>query len=575
MTRRTTSILLLVAIGLVASAPAFGWGDAGHKIVAKIAWRFLTPEARTGVLDLLDGKDLVTVATWADDVRSKRPKTGPWHYVNVPRDASTVDADRDCAEKGCAIGAIHEQLDVLKSSAPREARVEALKFLVHFVGDIHQPLHVSYADDRGGNEVSATFFGHEASLHGIWDSEMIQKRTGAAWWKLAESLADDIEPSERSAWEAQLDPVEWANESLAETIAVYDHFEEAGEHIEYEADEYERDIRIVEGRLAMAGVRLAAMLNAVFAAPTDALAASAPALSICSFNIQFLGNGVDRDMDALADVVAGNDIVVVQELLAPPFPGTYPNGDPFKPDPEARTFFEAMASNGFSWRVSEEDTGTGDTIHWNSSATEWWVAFYKPARVKLAEDLHLTGFLADDRSNHPDYERVPYAFAFRSADNHADFVLISVHLQPNPGTANKARRKHELATIGAWIDAHDNGAEKDFIVLGDMNIQSATELAQVTPTALVTLNDECRPTNTNVNSPKPYDHVMYRRQFTSEIDEAFDLNVVDLVAEMAPRWNAELGSYPGSPYQHDRFRKYYSDHDPVIFQLRTSAADDD
>jgi hypothetical protein len=185
---------------------------------------------------------------------------------------------------------------------------------------------------------------------------------------------------------------------------------------------------------------------------------------ICSFNIQFLGNYKKRDNVALADLLKNFDIVIIQELLAPPFDGVFPNGENFKPDKEAEAFFKDMINQGFKFVLSEEDTGPGREIHKNSSATEWWVGFYKDLKVRLAMDLP-HGFLAADRSNNLDYDRVPYAFPFRSLLDSSDFVLISVHLAPD--ASGKQRRKHELDAIKSWINLNDK-KEKDFIILGDM-----------------------------------------------------------------------------------------------------------
>lgn len=296
-------------------------------------------------------------------------------------------------------------------------------------------------------------------------------------------------------------------------------------------------------------------------------------IRICSFNVQFLGNSATRDNIALASILKDYDIVVIQELLSPPYAGKFPNGEPFKPNPKSAKFFDAMRNLGFQYILSEEDTGTGDKIHSNSSSTEWWVTFYKSNMVKQANDLP-SGFLAEDRSNNNDYERVPYAFAFRTMDEKMDFVLISVHLQPDSSKADKARRKHELSSIASWIDNHDK-KEKDFIILGDMNIENEAELKDATPVGFLSLNDECRQTNTNVNDPKPYDHVMYNIKYTSnEIDKDFDLKVIDLVAAMKNNWHNK-SHYPGDPYNHDEFRKYYSDHDPVEFRMISPNADDD
>jgi hypothetical protein len=105
-----------------------------------------------------------------------------------------------------------------------------------------------------------------------------------------------------------------------------------------------------------------------------------------------------------------------------------------------------------------------------------------------------------------------------------------------------------------------------------MNIEDSEELQLVTPQGFLSLNDECRATNTVGN--KPYDHVIFSPACTKEIDQAFDMKAVDLVAAMQPFWNLPT-PYPGYPYNHNEFRKYYSDHHPIVFQMRTSLPDDD
>ncbi|MBT3378415.1 MAG: hypothetical protein HN742_35190 [Lentisphaerae bacterium] len=304
---------------------------------------------------------------------------------------------------------------------------------------------------------------------------------------------------------------------------------------------------------------------------TGSSTANTDQLTICSFNIQFLGSSKSRDDVALASILKGYDVVVVQELVSPPHPALFPDGSPVKPDPEAAEFFDAMKDLGFDYWLSEEDTGTGDRHHNNGSATEWWVVFYRDDNVDRAMDLP-HGFLADDRSNHDDYERVPYAFSFRASEGMTDFVLISVHLQPGSGRKDKARRKHELGAISGWIGAND-AFEKDFIILGDCNIENAGELTDTTPDGFMSLNDECRSTNTNVNGPKPYDHIFYRPESTPEMDTGFDMAVVDLVKAMQPMWH-ETATFPGEPYRHNEFRKWYSDHNPVVFRLHVEKDDD-
>lgn len=236
-----------------------------------------------------------------------------------------------------------------------------------------------------------------------------------------------------------------------------------------------------------------------------------------------------------------------------------------------------MENRGFTYVLSEEDTGTGDDIHKASSATEWWVAFYKDQKVSVAEDLindGLGGFLAGDRSNNDNFERVPYSFPFRTKNGGTDFVLISVHFQPNSGPSYRARRKQELEAIYNWIDAHD-AEEKDFLIVGDMNLYSCEILDTIVLGAFKTLNSDCLNTNTNVNGPEPYDHVLYRPNFTTEIDLDYGFKVIDLVAAMKVPWYEDFThEYPGDPYDHNPFRARYSDHHPVAFKIISSSDDD-
>lgn len=290
------------------------------------------------------------------------------------------------------------------------------------------------------------------------------------------------------------------------------------------------------------------------------------AIKVTSFNIQFLGNFKNRDEAALAAVVSDQDIVVIQELVAPPFEGTFPDNSAFRPDVEAARFFDEMALHGFDFVLSDEDTGTGDSSHVNSTATEWFVTFYKPEKVDVADDLP-HGFLAADRYNNDHYERVPYAFSFRASEGN-DFVLISVHLQP--GASNDERRLEELTAIYGWIDDND-ASEKDFIILGDMNIEDCGELQVMLAVGYSSLNSSCLPTNTNVRGPKPYDHVFHKGM--AELQDGFE--VIDLIEAMRVPWAMSSNeAYPGEPYNHNGFRVRYSDHHPVSFRIN-SVNDDD
>jgi hypothetical protein len=248
-------------------AVAFGWGEEGHRIVASIAESFLTDGTRIEIHTLLDKETLVGVSTWADDIRNETRYLylKPMHYINVPRRASEVMMERDCPRKRCVAAAIGEYRRALADgSISIGKRREALKLLVHFVGDIHQPLHVSYADDRGGNQIRVSTFEGQGNLHAVWDSGLIKRQTQGDWESWFQAIRTRISPEKATEWGKSLDPLDWARESLQITRDIYTDLPRPGdEPIQLPPDYFDRHIGTVERRLAMAGVRLAAVLNDV------------------------------------------------------------------------------------------------------------------------------------------------------------------------------------------------------------------------------------------------------------------------------------------------------------------------
>jgi hypothetical protein len=157
--------------------PAFGWGVEGHSLVARIAWMQLTPAVQARVSAILGpGVTMQSVASWADEVRNQRRETGPWHYIDIPIDKPHLDMARDCPKGDCVLARIEAFRQALKDLATAAAeRREALLFLIHFVGDMHQPLHSSDNNDQGGNKVAVTFDGRTSNLHSLWDSGLLGK----------------------------------------------------------------------------------------------------------------------------------------------------------------------------------------------------------------------------------------------------------------------------------------------------------------------------------------------------------------------------------------------------------------
>ena len=166
---------------LCGSLPAFGWGGEGHSLIARIAWVQLTPAVQARVSEILGPNvSLQSISSWADNVRNQRRETGPWHYIDIPIDKPHLDMARDCPKADCVIAKIETFQKELHdpATAPVE-RKEALMFLVHFVGDMHQPLHCADNNDQGGNKVIVKFGDRPSdrpyNLHSLWDGGLLGK----------------------------------------------------------------------------------------------------------------------------------------------------------------------------------------------------------------------------------------------------------------------------------------------------------------------------------------------------------------------------------------------------------------
>ena len=155
-------------------APQYRWGADGHRIIAEIALARLSPDVANETRRLLGRQNIIDVASWADAVRSQLPRTGPWHYVDIQLTDSSYVPSRDCPNDDCVVAAVATHIAILADrSRPDSARASALKFVVHFVGDLHQPLHAGERHDKGGNDVKVTFNGKTTNLHSLWDSGLL------------------------------------------------------------------------------------------------------------------------------------------------------------------------------------------------------------------------------------------------------------------------------------------------------------------------------------------------------------------------------------------------------------------
>jgi hypothetical protein len=293
-------------------------------------------------------------------------------------------------------------------------------------------------------------------------------------------------------------------------------------------------------------------------------------LNICSFNIQFLGHFQSKNNTLLAELLSEYDIVVIQELVAPPMNGSYKDGVTYKKDPESAAFAEAMTAKGFHYWLSDEDTGpTGNRTA--STASEWWIVFYKNDKVR-PDSTRAYGFVSTPLAGNPDLERVPYAFPFKSVKGNSTFTFVPVHLRPGDRTADRARRQKELTTLFDWVSSQTE-MNKDFYVLGDFNIYKNSEFAAFEQHDFRSLNAACQFTNTKIyestSKGKPYDHVFYR---TASVEDLVpnSFAVVDLMAELIKLAPDQVST----TYNHDEFRQKYSDHLPIHFKIVTGRDSD-
>ncbi len=242
---------------LASSGGALAWGTAGHVVVARIAARELTPSARAQVEALLHGPAadrMAAVASVPDWLGRALPDTKPWHYVNIELSSPGYDAGRDCPSGDCIVAAIARFEDVLRDRhAAKSARAEALMWLIHLLGDLHQPLHCADDHDRGGNAVTLWDGDRRTNLHSIWDRSpgMLPEANGGAA-ALAGALERKIGPLQQGDWKRGT-PVRWATES----------FRIARDRIyaERAKGSIEPDPMVVRLQLEKAGVRLGALIN--------------------------------------------------------------------------------------------------------------------------------------------------------------------------------------------------------------------------------------------------------------------------------------------------------------------------
>jgi hypothetical protein len=260
--RRFLAVILI----LLPVTQAFAWAPLGHQVVAAIAARHLTSAAHQQISALLGGDAaamMVLDSNWADEIRSGRPDTAAWHYVNIELGSGGYNAARDCPGGKCVVAQINRDAGILSDPhASRGAKTEALRFLIHFVGDVHQPLHAADRADKGGNDIKVRWHGKRLSLHQVWDQEVVQA-LGQDSGRIATESDASLSPQQKQQFSGGT-PADWTNESF--TLAgreIYAPLPQSG-HISLPGDYPLRESGVARLQLEKAGLRLAALLNRIF-----------------------------------------------------------------------------------------------------------------------------------------------------------------------------------------------------------------------------------------------------------------------------------------------------------------------
>lgn len=311
---RAISYVTFLIVFISAAPPAHAWGCRGHETIATLAERHLTPEARQALLALLTANPIdpqlkrycgqrgldpfIDASTWADDERAVEAATAPWHFIDIPLSATNPALIKSfCGSGGCVIQAISEQLAILSDkTAPGAKRAAALRYIIHFVGDLHQPLHDVSNADRGGNCVPVQYFrrkpraknnNYTPNLHQLWDTAILERDMEGAD---AAEFADELETQfagSFSSWQQggmQIEAWAWEGHQLARdtvygalgttipkepevTVNSCADDNNIGQrllqqHIVVGAAYQDQAAAVIEQRLAQAGIRLAMLLNA-------------------------------------------------------------------------------------------------------------------------------------------------------------------------------------------------------------------------------------------------------------------------------------------------------------------------
>ena len=262
--------LFLCAITLICSIPSFGWGPKGHDIVASIAEQHLTKKTKKALDQLLDGHSIVYYSSWMDGIQNSPywkngyNKTKTWHYANVDKGLTyqTMSRNPD-GDVVTGLEMLTKEMKENYANLTDSMKVDYVKMIVHMVGDLHCPMHAGRLSDRGGNQMKVKWFGKNTNLHSVWDSKIIDsaRKWGYTEWTEQLDIADKkyIKSVQQGSYE------DWFTETVSQAAAIYEYVENLSVENPNLSYQYVYDFSpVLEGRLLIAGYRLAYVLNLIF-----------------------------------------------------------------------------------------------------------------------------------------------------------------------------------------------------------------------------------------------------------------------------------------------------------------------
>lgn len=252
------SVLTIAALSYSSHANPI-WGPTGHRTIGHIAENHLSKKAKNKIRELLNGESLAFVSTYADEIKSDRKYDSfyTWHYINMPLDMNYAESEKN--PKGDLVTGINKCIAILKDKKSTKAdKVFYLKMLVHLIGDLHQPLHIGRAEDKGGNTIQVQWFGKGTNLHHVWDEDMIDK-WGMSYTELTCNAEQLTQAEIRDLEKGSL--ADWVDDTHKLSRIVYASAE-VGQKLSY--DYNYNYFGMTRSQLQKAGIRLATILNEIF-----------------------------------------------------------------------------------------------------------------------------------------------------------------------------------------------------------------------------------------------------------------------------------------------------------------------